>query len=898
MKSRTLLILGIGCCALSLSLHAQGSSNEEDSEESIAEVTLRPSVRGHLALDIQVWHIAGLHLDAIRHAALPCEWVPEDGHTRFLSGTCRHYFASDGTSASGRLDLAPLVILLHASGVGSVRVILDDFRKEIAQAPAGWTVENAQQRAKKFGEKRSVSQAEGPTYWFISDDDELPPPFHLRMGTPWSAAPVAIPFAFTLCGPALLALWLRRRAERTGTLQAAAVWVHWILNATWLYWIFSASASRIGELLAHLRIEAFAATFLLGSILMAAPPLFAIAACSAILLRDPDGERETSSLVKRAVARESVLMVPLAIFLGSASGINEDWRLGALAVPVAYVVYRLLAAYVGRWITHGLEILTHGELMDAASAIASKAGVKLTAVYVLGNRDTREVNAFAGGAGVMAMTRGLIERLTRRELIAVMSHEVGHLRGRHVAMSSLAFWAYIILSGPLTGALIKYAHAPVWVFTLPLMPVGYILAVTFLSRKNEFNADARAVDLTGDPEATIAALARLRMLTRTPVAWGGIQGSILSHPSMRDRVLAIARHAGIAEERALALLDDPDLLYAGVETASRHFPLPPECAGTEMLFSSNAKASYFLWVGWAEQLALVALCAGVSLFADLVWPRFPFSGLLVFASIPPLAWAYLIFSNWLGRCFKRSIHERLRRQMGALADGGTFVGLLPGPLPVTVEGFYQSEVGFIWLAPEAVVYRGERTAFALPRNAIHSVAIVNGPLSWDRAHLVRIDCEGGSLLLSRPDIGTTTRHARRLKRRLDDWLAGTLSEPSPGAEPPPPASVLRPVATDCLRGWRALRLIGKRAGMLFIGLLLLESLIVRIPVPVLHVLPLVVLFAYLFANLPYLLRRKPKGSAVTVSRLESAAGETPREFEFEPSLQRAVTTPTSESAQP
>src|SRR6185369_4667933 len=217
--------------------------------------------------------------------------------------------------------------------------------------------------------------------------------------------------------------------------------------------------------------------------------------------------------------------------------LDDDWKMGVLALPVAYVIYRLLSWYVGRWLTQGLEILTRGELMEAASALAARAGVTLASVYVLGNRNPLEANAFAAGGRMMGVTRGLVEHLTRRELIEVIGHEVGHLRGKHIGMSMVAFWGYMILMQPLAILLTTYAHVPALVLSLPILPLGYVFATSELSRRNEFNADARAVEITGDPEAMIAALARLRKLTRTPVAWGGMQGSLLSHPCMRDRVL-------------------------------------------------------------------------------------------------------------------------------------------------------------------------------------------------------------------------------------------------------------------------------------------------------------------------------------------------------------------------
>jgi Zn-dependent protease with chaperone function len=842
---RHCLILLLGCCAVS---HA--------AQSPIAEIRLRPTVRGNLTVTIETWDAPGVQVESIRGVTLPCDWKPDITHDDIVSGVCRHYLSSDGTSAAGTLNLILPVIAMRHAGIESVRVLIEDDHHLIAQTPQGWLHETSDEAAKRKSGRRG-----GNTFWFVSEKDEdLPLPFPLRIGTPWSPSQALLPIAFTLFGPGLLALWLRRRAERSGATESAAVWVHWILTATWLYWIYSASSQNVSALIAHLGIENLFVSFVMGAILMAAPPLFAVASCVAILLRAPEGDPEpqdTVSLIKRAVARESVLMVPFSIFLGGTASVEQDWKMGALSMVVAYVVYRLLSWYVGRWTMRGLEILTRGELWEATSALAARAGVTLSSVYILGNRNPMEANAFAAGGRMMGVTRGLVENLTRRELSAVIGHEVGHLRGKHVGMSTLAFWGYMILMQPLAVALTKYAHVPVWVLSLPVLPLVYIFGTSLLSRRNEFNADGRAVEITGDPEAMIAALARLRKLTRTPVDWGGMQGSILSHPSMRDRVLSIARRGGVTAQRALALLDNPDLLNEGEVSELRHFGLPAECAGAERVYNSASKATYLMWAGWLDQIALVVFALAVTTFAYEIWPRMPFSALLSMASIPLLTAAYLIFTNWVGRCFKASLRRKLAMRMGAAADGGTFVGLLPGSLPLPVEGFYHWDLGFLWLNANELVYRGERATFALPRASVRAITICKGPISWDRVKLVRVECEGGALQFSRPDTGTTQRHARRLERRLQAWLLGTSAETAwTATEPAPPASVLRAMSTDCLRGWQMLRISLVRTFLMLMGLTLLMPL-VQGRVRGVSVVAIIAPAAYAIAGLPLWFRRKP-----------------------------------------
>jgi len=326
---------------------------------------------------------------------------------------------------------------------------------------------------------------------------------------------------------------------------------------------------------------------------------------------------------------------------------------------------------------------------------------------------------------------------------------------------------------------------------------------------------------------------------------------------MRDRVLSIARRSGLAEERALALLEDPDLLTEGESPELRHFSLPAECAGAELVFNSATKATYMMWAGWLEQIALVAFALAVSTFAFEVWPRFPFSSLVVVGSIPPLSAAYLIFTNWVGRCYKAGIRRRLAARMGSAAEGGTFVGLLPGSRTLPVEGFYHWDVGFLWLTGEELVYRGERVTFSLPRSSVRGIAIQKGPLAWDRARTIRVMCDDGSVQFSRPDVGTTLRHSRRLAHRLESWWQGTAIETASAAhEPPPPASVLHSAPCGSLRGWQAVRVQLLRGFLMLIGITMLMPLVqdrIRGVSSVALIAPL----AYVAAGVPLFFRRKP-----------------------------------------
>src|SRR5206468_2694944 len=254
------------------------------------------ALRGDLSVTIYTWRIPDIGLDAIRQASLPCDWRAKQNEREFLYGVCRRYLHSDGASAQGRVALAPLVIALRKAGAGNIRLELDDYGVPLAEAPKEWRAES---RKSRFGSLKNTTYE----FWSLSSAG-LPQPFEIRMGSPWSSSRLTIPFGLTLFAPALLALWLRRRAEQRDAVEGASVWVHWILTGMWLYWISAVSVTDLAAFAVHLQLDSMVLTFLIGTALYAGVPLLAAASCVAVLMRAPAPARQsgdTGGLVLRSV---------------------------------------------------------------------------------------------------------------------------------------------------------------------------------------------------------------------------------------------------------------------------------------------------------------------------------------------------------------------------------------------------------------------------------------------------------------------------------------------------------------------------------------------------------------------------------------------------------------------
>ena len=231
------------------------------------------------------------------------------------------------------------------------------------------------------------------------------------------------------------------------------------------------------------------------------------------------------------------------------------WALIAGVSVVAQVV-------VPAWILplfHRFEPLAEGDLRAAIEAYAERASFPLDGVFVIdGSRRSSKANAFFVGIGRrkrIALFDTLVERHTVRELVAVLAHEVGHYRLRHVLVGLLVGFLH-------TGLLLGLLQLVLWqeglyraffiaepsvaaglvVFGLLAAPLDRLIAIALnaLSRRHEHQADRFAARTTGDGEAMAQALRRLardQLTNLTPhplVVWLGY-----SHPPLAERLEAI-----------------------------------------------------------------------------------------------------------------------------------------------------------------------------------------------------------------------------------------------------------------------------------------------------------------------------------------------------------------------
>ena len=172
--------------------------------------------------------------------------------------------------------------------------------------------------------------------------------------------------------------------------------------------------------------------------------------------------------------------------------------------------------------------LEDGDLRTKIMDYARSVNFKLQNVFVMdGSKRSSKSNAFFTGFGKnkrVALFDTLIEKHPTEELVAVLAHEIGHYKKRHIVQMLVAgivqtgvvFWlmSFFLDNPDLFGAFYMdqtSVYAGLIFFGMLFSPIEMILSIfmSVLSRKNEFEADAYAVETTNSGTEMISALKQL-----------------------------------------------------------------------------------------------------------------------------------------------------------------------------------------------------------------------------------------------------------------------------------------------------------------------------------------------------------------------------------------------------
>ncbi|MDA7862604.1 M48 family metallopeptidase [Akkermansiaceae bacterium] len=237
---------------------------------------------------------------------------------------------------------------------------------------------------------------------------------------------------------------------------------------------------------------------------------------------------QIKGLVITALIGAPLMALILWIFLSVANA----WIFAWLAVTVISLALTYLAPSLILPLFNKFTPLEDGELNEAIQAMAKKCDFPLTEISVMdGSKRSAKANAFFTGFGKrkkIALFDTLVEKQTTDELVAVLAHEIGHFKKKHIVqrlvLSVIQTAVIFFLLGLATnqdsvfgqqlysafGVEHSYAVGLV-LFMIMFKPVSRIISIfmNMLSRKHEFEADTYASEAQGTPNNLVSALKKL-----------------------------------------------------------------------------------------------------------------------------------------------------------------------------------------------------------------------------------------------------------------------------------------------------------------------------------------------------------------------------------------------------
>ena len=417
------------------------------------------------------------------------------------------------------------------------------------------------------------------------------------------------------------------------------------------------------------------------------------------------------------------------------------------ARAVALAVFTGMVGAIVYWqLVHSMgiefESLEAGPLRERVDALALAAGIpRLNGVYLIRMGKAPVLNAFAANNLRVLVTDYLLRRLTRREVDAILAHEISHLKGRHperlrnISALNFVLLSYGSVALYLVGAAVveQFTPLPYGATCLPALLLaalpGAVLAQYVrlcYARRFEREADDGALALLGDPEAQIASLVKVTRMNHMPLVWGGMwRERMITHPSTRARVQRIAAQGQVPPERVEALLAGGS---AGGDGDAALDYIQGGAGAQRRRFTTEFKLKLIRVNGYVY-LALPAIGATAAI---ALWT-------LGAPSLPGWAAVPLAVIIALGLCvlFQNRAallgYSELARQMRAehseelVGEAAHFVTFSPNTEALLYDGFQNWDVGLLQFNEAGLHYRGDGTTFSLPRSGIQRFDLVSRP---------------------------------------------------------------------------------------------------------------------------------------------------------------------------
>lgn len=282
--------------------------------------------------------------------------------------------------------------------------------------------------------------------------------------------------------------------------------------------------------------------------------------------------------------RNTVIIMLVFVAIIAAIGYFVQWYMGdgTFTIFWATFVIAIIYAVIQYFAAGKLAIAMNGarkvekndapDLYNAVENLSITTGMPMPEVYII---DDPAPNAFATGRdpkhAIVGVTTGLLEIMDKRELTAVLAHEMGHVQNYDIRVSMITFGLTSVI-GLLSDVALRMMifsdgdddnnNNPIvmiiGIVMVILAPIIATLVQLAVGRQREYLADATGALTTRDSEGLVSALEKLKnygrpmkkqvsasanMFLNNPLKKGSISKLFSTHPPLDERIARLQNNA-------------------------------------------------------------------------------------------------------------------------------------------------------------------------------------------------------------------------------------------------------------------------------------------------------------------------------------------------------------------
>ena len=253
----------------------------------------------------------------------------------------------------------------------------------------------------------------------------------------------------------------------------------------------------------------------------------------------------------------SAIMVPVFYFFNTFQ--DNGWWIAWALITAFMIAVQPLFVHVIAPMFNKFTPLEEGDLKTAIEEFANKVSFPIGRIDVMdGSKRSAHSNAYFSGFGKsrrIALFDTLLDKHSTEEIVSVVAHEIGHYKKKHIITGTvlgvietgiMLFIFNLFMNDSDLFAVFSVDTVSIYCglvfFSMLYSPISMVTSIftTAMSRKNEFEADAYALETTQKPEPLISMLkglsaSNLSHLTPHPL----MVFLSYSHPPVVDRIAAV-----------------------------------------------------------------------------------------------------------------------------------------------------------------------------------------------------------------------------------------------------------------------------------------------------------------------------------------------------------------------